>query len=126
MERATALKTLRKILGDRLGYRVDPQAPDASMRAVAREQAKALSAQHRIAIEASEARRNAILSADPEYQQLRAEAQRLGNAKHEAWGISHRFRFTVGTSSDLFFHVKAQGDSWEDVIAQLKNGKARS
>jgi len=33
--------------------------------------------------------------------------------------VTSRYKITVGTTSDLFFHIKAQGDSWEDVIAQV-------
>jgi len=41
------------------------------------------------------------------------------DTRHKASALVSRFRITVGMTSDLFFHVKAQGDSWEDVIAQL-------
>jgi predicted component of type VI protein secretion system len=120
MERAVALKKLRRLLGDKLGYRIDPKAPDAEVRAQARTDAKRLGEEYQIASNARRARLAALLAADAEYQQLEAEATRLRNARDKASGTSHHYRFTVGLVSELFFSVKAQGDSWEDVIAQLE------
>jgi hypothetical protein len=119
MERNVALKKLRKILGDGFGYRLDPKALTAEDRDQAREDAKTLTALYKAADEAETARRQAVLSADAEYQRLRAETKRLRQAKDEAWSTSQQFRVTVGKSSGIFFMVKAQGDSWEDVIEKL-------
>jgi hypothetical protein len=119
MERAVALKKLRKILGDSLGYRVDPKAPDADERAellaklkVERTERDALGVQR-------EARMQAILEADDEYQRLKAAYSEAKKHCDELMGIAYSYRFTVGISGKLFFTVKAQGDSWEDVIAKL-------
>lgn len=35
---------------------------------------------------------------------------------------SRHYKFTVGTSNGMFFLVKAEGDSWEQVIDKLQNG----
>ena len=120
MERAVALKKLRKILGDKLGYRVDPKAPDAEVRAMARTRSVELSAKLRVVDAAREARRAVILAADETYRNLAAEAVLLRDARDKASSTSHHFRVTVGLVSELFFSVKAQGDSWEDVIKQLE------
>jgi hypothetical protein len=119
MERAVAIRKLGKLLGKRLGYRVDSGAPDAEERAAARQQLPALQAAEKLAADAMEARRRAILAADPEYQAMVAEHKAARDRRHKVSGVTDRYRITVGTISDLFFHVKAQGDSWEDVIAKL-------
>ena len=119
MERSVAIRKLGKLLGKRLGYRVDRDAPDAETRAAVRQQLPGLRTAEQQAEAAMDARRAAILAADPEYQAL-AEAFKLARAgRQAAEAANSRYRITVGTSSDLFFHVKAQGDSWEDVIAKL-------
>lgn len=120
MERAVALKKLRKILGGKFGYRFDPRAPDTDERNAAREEAKALSEHCKAAEAARDARRDALLAADDEYQRLKETAQALRDAKETAWSVAHHYRVTVGTSSGMFFHVRAQGSSWEDVIKQLE------
>ncbi len=67
-----------------------------------------------------EARRLAILQADAEYQQLKAAHAAAKQICEDMAAISSHYRITVGTTSSLFFHVKAQGDSWEEVILKLK------
>jgi hypothetical protein len=124
MERAVALKKLGKLLGKSLGYRVDPRGLNAEDRDAAAREARALSAEFKAAEEAEIARRKAILEADPEYQRLRAETKRLKDAKDTAWSRSHHFKFTVGTSNGMFFVIKAQGDSWEEVIEKLTSEQA--
>lgn len=119
MERIVAIKKLGKMLGKSLGYRVDPRGLSSEEREAATAEAKTLNAEFKLAEEAEAARRKAILEGDGEYQRLRAETKRLREAKDRAWSRSRHFKFTVGTSSGIFFHVKAQGDSWEDVIEKL-------
>lgn len=128
MERVIAIKKLGKMLGKSFGYRIDPRAPTPEDRAEATAEAKTLSAEYKMADEAVEARLNAILTADAEYQRLKAERKRLRDAKDKAWSKSRHFKITVGTTSSMFFHVRAEGDSWEDVIdkvdAELTGRKA--
>ena len=120
MERTVAIKQLGKILGKSLGYRVDPKAPAAEERLEAKQQLPALIAAKKQAEDAMEARRKAILAADAEYQSLVAAHKAARDATAAASAIANRYKFTVGTSTNLFFHVKAQGDSWEDVIQKLR------
>lgn len=124
MERSVAIKKLGKMLGKSLGYRVDPRAPTAEERAMAQEEARVLRAEFKAAEEAREARLKVILSADAEYQKLKAETKRLKEAKDAAWGKSYHYKFTIGTSNGMFFSVKAQGDSWEEVIEMLSKKAA--
>ena len=35
------------------------------------------------------------------------------------FSVVHHYRFTVGTSNGMFFHIRAQGDSWEEVIEKV-------
>lgn len=120
MERAAALKKLGKILGKSLGYRVDTSAPTPEERTQAMVDAVTLSAAYKEAAAAKDARYKAILAADVEYQELFAKCADLRKARDQASYTAHRhYKITVGTTNTMFFLVRAQGDSWEDVIDQL-------
>ena len=119
MERAVAIKKLGKVLGKYFGYRVDSGAPDAEERAEAKQQLPALRAAEEQAEAAMKTRCAAVLAADREYQALVVAHRDARAARHKVSSVTSRYKITVGTTSDLFFHVKAQGDSWEDVIAQV-------
>jgi len=119
MERAVAIKKLGKILGKSLGYRVDPKAPDQDDRDVARAMMRNIGPKRDALRAAVEARLKAILQADAEYQRLKAELADATKAYADMAEITSYYRITVGTTSSTFFTVKAQGDSWEDVIAKL-------
>lgn len=119
MERSVAIKKLGKLLGKNLGYRLDPKAPTREEREEAQRQLPALTAARQQAEKAMEARRAAVLAADVEYQELVAAYKDARNATNAMFSITNHFKVTVGTTSSLFFHIRAQGDSWEDVIQQL-------
>lgn len=119
MERTVAIKKLGKILGKSLGYRVDPKAPNQDDRDEARAKLPAATAKRKALSEQMEARRIAILQADAEYQQLKSAHAEAKKYCDELFSITCHYRFTVGTSNSLFFTVRAQGDSWEEVIAKL-------
>jgi hypothetical protein len=119
MERSVAVKKLSKLLGKSLGYRVDPKAPDQDDRDEARAKLPAATAKREDLSKRMEARRVAILQADTEYQQLKAEHAEAKKCCDELFGITCHYRFTVGVSNSMFFHIKAQGDSWEEIIAKL-------
>jgi hypothetical protein len=119
MERAVAIKRLGKILGKSLGYRVDLRAPDQDDRDEAGAKLPDATAKRKALSEQMEARRMEILQADVEYQQLKAAHADAKKCCDELFGITCRYRFTVGTSNSLFFTVRAQGDSWEEVISKL-------
>jgi predicted membrane chloride channel (bestrophin family) len=120
MERAVAIKKLAKILGKTLGYRVDDTAPNAEQRAAAKAQLAEAQALRDKARQQRDERYKAILAADQEYQDLVAlhkGAQKV--AEQLSYQAHHHYKFTVGTSNGMFFHVRAQGDSWEEVIDEL-------
>lgn len=125
MERAVAITKLRKLIGKHLAYRVDPKAPTREERESARsEMTEAIQARQEIEKRRDE-RRNAILAADAEYQGLVAEHDAARKRTDRLRSIVHRHKITVGTTeSGLFFLVKAEGDSWEDVIEKLSRKAA--
>lgn len=119
MERAIAVKKLGALLGKSLGYRVNPKGATADERAVAKaELAVAFAEKKRLEQEKND-RLRAVLAADPEYQALVVAYQAAKKHADELSSATNSYKFTVGISSGMFFHVKAQGDSWEDVIRQV-------
>ena len=125
MKRDIALKKLQKLLGKNMGYRVDPDAPDADGRAEAKVE------RARVAADAAELklkldrRREELLSADPEYVRWRELHKAARDRADRLTGMQHHYRFTVGISGEHFFTVRAQGDSWEEVIAKLEKETRR-
>jgi len=119
MERAVAIKKLGKILGKSLGYRVDPKAPDQDEREEARAKLRVSLVQREALSKERNARREEILLADAEYQRLKTEHEKSKNDCEQLSSIMRSYRFTVGISNSMFFTIKAQGDSWEEVIAKL-------
>jgi hypothetical protein len=124
MERSIALKKIRKLLGDKMGYRISAKAPGPEARAEARlaltpaiEERNKLREQQRVRYEE-------ILAADAEYQRLVA-ATKAANEKVDKLSSTTRwFKITVGvTIGGLLFSVKAEGDSWEEVIDKLTKKK---
>jgi hypothetical protein len=119
MERAVAIKKLTKLLGKKLAWRLSPAAPDAEARTAAREALRAAVEDRNRARELRDARAKAILSADEEYQRLIVTARAATEAADNLSAITRHYRITVGTNEGIFFLVKAEGDSWEDVISKL-------
>jgi GNAT superfamily N-acetyltransferase len=120
MDRTTAIKALTRILGKSLGYRVDPKAPSEEQRAEAKMALMpAIEARNKLR-EEKEARLQAILAADPEYQRLKIATKAASEEVDRLASITRHYKMTVGTTNGLFFTIKAEGDSWEQVIAKLK------
>lgn len=119
MERSTAIRVLGKMLGKSLGYRIDSKAASSEEREEVLHQLPALTEARQQAEKAMKDRREAILAADQQYQELIAAYQEARKRADAAFSVTRHFKITVGTSNGMFFHVKAEGDSWEDVIAKL-------
>lgn len=119
MERTVALKRLEKLLGKKLGYRIDPKAPTSEERQAARTALHEAIAERNKIKEQRDARYKAILAADGEYQALFAAAKAASERADKLSSATRHFKITVGTSEGMFFVVKAEGDSWEDVIDKL-------
>lgn len=119
MERTVALKKLRRLLGQKVGYRIDHKAPTEDDRAQARAEMPGAVERRNELREKRDARYKAILATDGEYQTLQASVQAVNKRVDELRGVAMHHKITVGTSEGMFFVVKAQGDSWEDVIDKL-------
>jgi hypothetical protein len=119
MERAIAIKKLGKVLGKSLGYRINADAPTREERAAAQEALKPAIAERNALKEKRDERYRAILAADAEYQRLHAEHVAASKHVHRLASITCHFKITVGTSNSMFFHIKAEGDSWEEIIEKV-------
>jgi hypothetical protein len=123
MERIVAVNKLGKILGKRMGYRIDSKALMAdekeAVRADFQTEAEALNELKKKKRERFEA----ILKADAEYQSLANECRAAEDRTSRLRSKLRGHKITAGVSSGMFFFIKAQGDSWEEVLAKL-NGKA--
>jgi len=124
MERAAAHKIITKLLGKGWKWEHHPNAlTDKDERAAANATLKAVTEERRKTSEEMTARRQALCAADPEYQRL-CEQYRAQDGSAKRWsGLVHTHKFVVGKSNSLFFHVHAEGDSWEEVIEKLKASK---
>jgi hypothetical protein len=123
MERALAVKKLGKLLGKSLGYRVNDGAPTTEDREAAKlDLPAALEARDKLK-QQRDARYQQILAADSEYQALRAAHKVAQEQVDKLHSMMRHYKFTVGTSNGMFFHVKAEGDSWEDVIEKVRSIK---
>ena len=119
MNQTQAITKLKRLLGPKLGYRIDPKALDAEGRESARVLARELTAKKIAAEEAMNARRAELLR-DPIYQGLRREFSSLRDQQEQAQGAARHMRITVGTTGGVFFNVKAEGDNWDEVVALVE------
>lgn len=126
MNKQQAMRELKRILGKRLMWREDPDAPVGEVREAAIAIATAARDASREASDAVNARSKALLAGDAEFQRLAAVAGKAREAMEKTRGAAHRHRITVGTDEGFAFAVKAQGDNWQDVVDQLKAKGSRS
>lgn len=119
MERAVAVKKLRKLLGKSFGYQIAKDAPTREEREAAKVELIAATKELDALRQKTEARRQDLLKADAQYQALIADCKIAQKRRDELLGKSHTYKFTVGTSNSLFFYVRAEGDSWEEVFEKL-------
>ena len=123
MERAVAIKKLGKLLGKKLGYRINDKAPTEDERNDARAELILARSDRDKLKEKRDARYKAILAADAEYQNLHAAHRAAHERVDRLSSITRYYKFTVGTSEGMFFLVKAEGDSWEQIIDKLTTEK---
>lgn len=124
MERTVALKKLEKLIGKKLGWRINPKAPTPEERALAQAALPQAIEERKRLQELRQARHQAILAADAEYQTLDAGAKAAVKRVEQLSSVTRHHKITVGTSEGMFFLVKAEGDSWEEVIGKLSAQKA--
>lgn len=123
MDRSAAIKKLTKLLGPKFAYEVMSSAPTKEEREVAQSELRAAFATSKAASEKMDARKLELLKADPEYQRLLSEYTTVRERQSELQAIALTYKITVGTV-DVFFQVKAQGDSWEEVIETISKKQA--
>ena|SRR5579864_1169478 len=116
---AKILKQLKDALGSNLAYRINDHALDAAGRAAKHVELTAVAARFKDANERMEARRRELLS-DPIYRELQASVTELRKARDELAGYMHARKYSVGACSGMFFHVKADGDTWGEVLEKLR------
>ena len=119
MERAVALKKLRKLLGDQVGYRFNDKAPTRDERDIAKAELPGAIIERNKIKDQRDARYSAILAADADYQRLKTEYDVAREHVHRLADATTQQKITVGISNSMFFHVKAEGDSWEEIIDKL-------
>ncbi len=121
MKRSVAIKKLGKLFGKKFGYRVNDKAPTPEERTTAQAAIPAAVEECNRLKEQRDTRYKAILAADAEYQNLHAAHRAASERVDKLWSVTRHHKITVGTSEGMFFVVKAEGDSWEEVIAKIKN-----
>lgn len=123
MNAKQAMAKLCKLLGKNARYRIVNDAPDKAEREELRGQIKVLFEQ-RQALDVELKARRAQLLADPMYRGLAARYSAASKALDLARGRANSHRIRVGTVGGVagmnFFHVKAEGDTWEQVIHLLE------
>ena len=119
MERAVALKKICKLLGKKTRYRIDTKAASREERDAARAKlSNAVKARNELQEKRND-RQRAILAADAEYQSLLAAHKAAVENSDKLLSIMRHHKITVGTDEGFFFSVKAEGDSWEEIIEKL-------
>lgn len=119
MNKTTAIRKLKALLGKQFAYRENPKAPTADEREEKRDQLRIVVPQHAAAREAQTARMEALLKGDAEYQRLKAETKRLAERKDALSRGLYSHRIDVGTVSNgplALFHIKFSGDNWQEVV----------
>lgn len=119
MERAAALKKLTKMFGKKLGYRINAKAPSREEREVARAECLVACKTRDDLLKRMKARADALMDSDAEYQALKAECKIAQEDADRLGAISRRVKIEVMTNEGLFWHHRADGDSWEEIFEKL-------
>lgn len=126
MNQQQAIAAMKKLWGKNAAWRRNEDAPVGEAREAILATVPALREAERAAKAARDARRAELLR-DPEYQRLVAEANAASKAADKAASCHHWRRVTVGYCSDVgglgFFHVKGQGDNWQEAIDAARAAK---
>ncbi len=118
MNQTQALAKLRRVIGAKLAYRIDPKAQDAEGRTEQLALARKLSEEFN-ALEAAQHARRVELLKDPVYLELTAKLNAVRKERDAArWYSSHK-RIAVGVDSGMFFSQRADGDNWDEVVSKV-------
>jgi len=127
MNQNQAFNAAAKLLGvpvTKVGIRKNPDALTGDERLQAIEDAKAARAAYTAAKEARDARHQAVLDGDLEYQALKMEAADADEAMKKANGRAHGRRIVLVRCGSIFNEVVAEGDNFADAIEELQRKKA--
>jgi hypothetical protein len=127
MNERQAKAKLKKLLGPKVAWQVNEDAPDADERAELKIRYEAAKACEAALKEARDKRYRELLAGDEAYQRA---ASAFSAAEKNTTKLRSRLfsnRIDVGTTSSIsglaFFHVKASGDNWIEVIQKLEGDK---
>lgn len=123
MERSVALKKLSKILGKNCGYQIDPKAPDQDERDAAKAELPAAREDQERLEKARQERASFLLRNDNEYQILKKAHEVAKERREKLSEMMRWYRITVGVSTSLFFEIKAQADTWDEIFAKLEKDR---
>lgn len=123
MNTTQALTQLRKLLGKNAALRDEKRPSSPELREQQRAKHRAVSDRKKLAAEALDARRQAILAADPEFQRLLAEYE-LVRAEKERTPMGTYCRYTAGTDRSFFFLVEAEADTLDELIEKVREKRA--
>lgn len=124
MERSVAIKRLSKMFGKKLRWQINPRAPTAAEREAARAELATVVPERKALEEKLAQRRAAILEADQEYMELSARYKQAKDRANKLLGMQHSHKIQVLTFEGFFNHVRASGDSWEEIFAELEKRAA--
>lgn len=121
MERIVAINKLRKLLGPKVAWRINPKAPTADEREAAKLAVPVVRAERDALLKQRDARRDAILAADAEYQNLNTAYQAARKVVEKTSSLTYSYKIEVMTLGlgGIFYVQEAQGDSWEEIFAKL-------
>lgn len=123
MNSTQALAKVKKLLGPKAVIEVRKSVPvgeeriaEVARRRELSESLKALQAER-------DARMNAVLKADAEFQRLKSEAAAMEKERDNLHGGWHR-RVTIKTDQGYAYRVEAEGDNFDEALANLASKKA--
>jgi seryl-tRNA synthetase len=128
MTRDQAFKKIRKLLGPKAAADVRGDISSPEKRERASESLKFLRTRREELDAKITARQKELLDV-PDFQALLEERRKLRKEVDSFQGEALHYKFMAGRISGVggisFFHVEAQGDTWEEVIAKLEAKAAK-
>jgi len=123
MNAAQALTRLRKVLGKKANihdYRTPSSPEQRAINGAKRDEAKARKDEIRHALDA---RRAAVLAADPEYRNL-FDAFAEANEALESLPSRNHYRYHAGVDGGIFFRVDGKADTLAELVELIERKKA--
>jgi hypothetical protein len=118
MNQSQAMARLRKIYGKNAALQDTKRPTSPELRQQQQDARRQANERRLLAERALTERREKILSADAEYQNLLSLQKAAVRAANNC--PFPEFRYSAGELSSLAFHVRAQGDSLEEIVEQIE------